>query len=105
MTVFIVSRVTAALRGKLTRWMLEVHAGVFVGTMSARVRERLWAKVTGSRRHGACTMLLTAPNEQGFVLTTAGDPYRSAVDYDGLLLLRRPPTAPRHHRRAPRPVP
>jgi CRISPR-associated protein Cas2 len=100
MTVLVVARVTVSLRGKLTRWMLEVHPGVFVGTLSARVRERLWALVTGSRRTGACTLIARAPGEQGFSLTTAGDPGRAVVDYDGMLLLRRPPLA-RGRRRKP----
>jgi CRISPR-associated endoribonuclease Cas2 subtype I-E len=35
LTVIIVERATPGLRGQLTRWMLEVRAGVFVGTLSA----------------------------------------------------------------------
>ena len=103
MTVIVLSRVTAALRGKLTRWMLEVHAGVFVGTLSARVRERLWKLVSGALRQGACTMITRAPNEQGFGMETAGDPRRSVVAYDGLLLLRRPARGREKKRSAPAP--
>lgn len=90
MTVFVVERVTPGLRGRLTRWMLEIHPGVFVGTLSARVRERLWNAVRGMRRLGACVMVTRALTEQGFVLETAGDCCRAAVDFDGLMLLRRP---------------
>jgi len=38
MTVIILERVPVGVRGELTRWMLEIHTGVFVGTLSARVR-------------------------------------------------------------------
>ena len=38
MVVMILERVPVLLRGELTRWLLEVRAGVFVGTMSAGVR-------------------------------------------------------------------
>ena len=34
MTVLILERVPASLRGQLTRWMLEVKAGVFVGNIA-----------------------------------------------------------------------
>ena len=69
--------------------MLEVHPGVFIGTMSARVREKLWAFVTAGRRLGSCTLAWRAQNEQGFSLLTAGESPRELVDFDGLLLLRR----------------
>lgn len=89
MTVIVLERVTPGLRGKLTRWMLEIHPGVFVGSLSARVRDKLWAAITGARRLGACTLITSSPTEQGFVIETAGDPRRAAVAFDGLVLLRR----------------
>lgn len=87
MTVLVVSRVTPALRGMLTRWLLEVHPGVFVGTVSHRVRVRLWDMVQGRKRLGACLLVCRAPNEQGFTLEACGEPRRRVVDYDGLHLL------------------
>jgi CRISPR-associated protein Cas2 len=72
----------------LTRWLFEVHPGVFVGTISSRVRDGLWRNVTGARRLGACTLIVRSPNEQGFTIQTAGDgPTRCVLDYDGLQLL------------------
>ncbi len=41
MVVIILEKVPAGLRGELTRWLLELKAGVFVGKVSAMVRERL----------------------------------------------------------------
>jgi CRISPR-associated protein Cas2 len=87
MTVIIVTRVTPALRGTLTRWLLEVHPGVFVGSISTRVRARLWELVQNRRRLGACTLIARSTREQGFTIETAGDPRRRVVDFDGLQLL------------------
>ena len=42
MTVLVLERVPAGLRGFLSRWFLEVQANVFVGTVSSRVRDNLW---------------------------------------------------------------
>lgn len=89
MTVLVVSRVVPGLRGALTRWMIELHPGVFVGTMSARVRDGLWDKVRGMRRLGTCTMLHSANNEQGFVIH--GDIKRRVTDFDGLQLVGKVP--------------
>jgi len=42
MVVMILERVPASLRGELTRWLLELRAGVFVGTLKPVVRRKLW---------------------------------------------------------------
>lgn len=90
MTLFVVERVPAGLRGRLTRWMLEVHPGVFVGTLSSRVADELWQAVTSARGDkGACTYLRSSGGEQRFTLRTAGTPSRQPADYDGLVLLVR----------------
>lgn len=86
----VLERTPTSLRGLLTRWLLEVRAGVFVGTVSSRVRDELWRAVSSSRRAGSCLLAHVASNEQGFVIRTAGDPARAVVDFDGLMLLRRP---------------
>lgn len=41
MIVVVLSACPVGLRGDLTRWLLEISAGVFVGKVSARVREHL----------------------------------------------------------------
>ena len=90
MTVIITQRVTPSTRGLLTRWMLEVRAGVFVGSVSRRVRDGLWAELRQRRGLGAITLIFRAPIEQGFAIQTAGDGSRELRDYDGLALLAAP---------------
>ena len=91
LTVIIVQRATPGLRGRLTRWMVEVQAGVFIGKLSARVRGAVWDEVRKKLGSvGASLLIYSAPTEQGFVLETIGDPSRECVDFDGLTLLRRP---------------
>ncbi len=90
MTVIVVERAPPALRGLLTRWLVEVRAGVYVGTLNARVRMRLWGAVCGRNPDGGCLMVCSAANEQKFEVYTYGDPSRELVDMEGLLLTRRP---------------
>ena len=33
------------LRGDLSKWLLEINTGVYVGQMNARVREKLWERI------------------------------------------------------------
>lgn len=95
MTVIIVESAKPGLRGQLTRWMLEVRAGVFVGTLSARVRAKLWALVCRRNYQGGSLLIYRSPNEQGFIVETNGDTSRSIIDMEGLLLVQRPLEAPR----------
>lgn len=90
MTVIIVERATPGLRGQLTRWMLEVRAGVFVGTLSARVRDKLWELIRARNPKGGALMIYRARTEQGFAIATHGDTSRSIFENEGLLLVRRP---------------
>ena len=94
MTVIIVERATPGLRGQLTRWMIEVKAGVFVGTLSARVRDKLWTLVCRRNATGGSIMIVSARNEQGFHVVANGDSSRELIDNEGLWLVRKPPRAP-----------
>lgn len=76
------------VRGALSRWMLEPVAGVYVGTMSARVRDELWSAVSASVGDGAAVCVHPDNNEQGFTIRTAGERRRTVVDFDGLQLVQ-----------------
>ena len=90
MTVIILERVTPSLRGELTRWMLEPKAGVFVGSPSAMVRDKLWDLVRDKAGVGACTLIKNADTEQGFELANWGVPARQLRDFEGLQLIAVP---------------
>lgn len=95
MVILILERVPAGLRGELSRWMIEPRAGVFVGNVSALVRDKLWDKVEQQARGGAALLLHTARTEQGFRVRSHGDPSRTPVDLEGVALVRLPPLASR----------
>jgi len=90
MVVMILERVNPGLRGEMSRWMLEPKAGVFIGKVSAMVRDRLWEKATKSAGDGACMLIYSCNTEQGFNIRTYGDNTRDIVDMEGLWLVRIP---------------
>lgn len=90
MTVLILERVPVVLRGELSRWMIEPRAGVFVGRVSAMVRERLWILAQEKSKGGAGMLLHSSPNEQGFTAQAFGDTNRTLEDWEGLTLVRVP---------------
>jgi len=90
MVVLILERVPTGLRGELTRWFLEPKAGVFVGRVSAMVRDRLWEKACGQAKQGGCLMIHSSATEQGFQIRSSGRTARSIQDFEGLFLVRMP---------------
>ncbi|MER7755276.1 type I-E CRISPR-associated endoribonuclease Cas2e [Kitasatospora sp. NPDC097643] len=87
MTVLSATAVPDHVRGALTRWLVEVTPQLYVGTISAKVREELWQAVSGCIGTGVAVLVHSADNEQGFDLRTAGEQRRKPVDFDGLTLV------------------
>lgn len=77
------------LRGDLSKWLLEINTGVYVGQVSSRVREALWKRICENIRNGQATMVFTANNEQHmdfYVHNTSWEP----VDFNGIKLMKHP---------------
>ena len=68
--------------GDLSRWMLEPKAGIFLGRMTARIRDELWKKATTGSKDGACFQAWSSPNEQGFAFRTHGDLSRQMIEIE-----------------------
>ncbi|GAA3592567.1 hypothetical protein GCM10022198_15590 [Klugiella xanthotipulae] len=89
MIVLVLSACPPGLRGYVTRWLLEISAGVFVGHVSKRVRELLWEKSITMIGSGRAIMVFTARNEQRMSFTVHGHHW-TPVDIDGISLMLRP---------------
>ena len=88
MIVMILEKVPPALRGELTRWLIEPHPGVFVGHINAMVRDLLWMKCLNQFKDGGLVQLWTTNNEQHFQMRMAGDTQRSMVNVEGMQLIK-----------------
>ncbi len=89
MTIIVVANCPPALRGDLTKWLIEVNTGVYVGNVSARVREELWKRVREHIRTGQATLVYSANNEQNMEFRVHNT-VRVPVDYDGITLMLQP---------------
>lgn len=89
MVVMTLEKVPDSLRGELSRWLIEVQTGVYVGSVSAAVRDLLWDKVVQHARSGRCTQLYRTNNEQGFAIRMHGqeEEKRTLVHLDGYQLI------------------
>lgn len=70
--------------------MLELRAGVFVGSVSGMVRDRLWERVCRRARGGAAVLIHSADTEQGFAVRFWAGPRRIPEEFEGLTLVRVP---------------
>lgn len=76
-----------SLRGDLTKWCQEIQSGIYVGNVSARVRERLWQRVNENIGQGEATLVYNTNNELGYTFrTTRKD--KEVVDADGIPLMK-----------------
>lgn len=95
MLVIVTENVPPRLRGRLAVWLVEVRAGVYVGTPSKRLREHIWAQVKDGVEEGNAVMVWRTNTESGYDFETVGKNRRIPVDFDGLRLVSfLPPDAP-----------
>ena len=89
MLVLVLTACPAGLRGHLTRWLLEVSPGVFVGHVTKRVRDLMWERVVELAKDGRAIMVHTARGEQRLAFKVHRHDWRP-VDVDGVSLMLRP---------------
>lgn len=86
-TVVVTEAVPDRLRGRLAVFMLEVRAGVYLGDLSKRVRERIWEYIEADFGDGNVVVAWQTNSESGFEFQTLGENRRQPVDWDGLRLV------------------
>ncbi|EAC2143248.1 type I-E CRISPR-associated endoribonuclease Cas2 [Salmonella enterica] len=87
MLVVVTENVPPRLRGRLAVWLLEIRAGVYVGDVSAKIREMIWQQVSVLTDEGNVVMAWATNTESGFEFQTFGENRRIPVDLDGLRLV------------------
>lgn len=90
MIVMILEKVTSGLRGELTRWLVEPQSGIFVGDVSARVRDLLFEKCANKMNDGGVIQIWSTNNEQNFEIRMSGNTGREVLRTEGLQLIRIP---------------
>jgi len=87
MLVIVTENVPHRLRGRLAVWLIEIRAGVYVGDLSAKVREMIWQQVEVGIEDGNAIMAWSTNTESGFDFLTLGENRRIPVELDGLKLV------------------
>jgi CRISPR-associated protein Cas2 len=87
MVVMILEKVPASVRGELSRWLIQIRSGIYIGHVSARVRDMLWEMCRQKRKAGSIFQAWNTNNEQRFAMRLEGDNDREIVDWEGVLLV------------------
>ena len=92
MIVITLTNCPSALRGDLTKWLLEITPGVYVGQVGSRIRDSLWNRVCEMIKNGKATMVYSARNEQHLDFKVHGSDWEP-IDFEGIKLVLRPSPA------------
>lgn len=88
MVVITLTSCPQKLKGDLTRWLFEIDTGVYVGNLSARVRDELWERICDNIGSGRVSMAYSTNGEQKLDFRIKDDHWEP-VDYDGIRLVKR----------------
>ncbi len=80
---------TPSQRGVMSRLAIEIKSGVFLASVNARLRDKLWERITMQWNLDAI-MVYSAKTEQSYGIRVHGNPKREVIDFDGLALLSKP---------------
>lgn len=84
MLVVSVTNTSEQLRGYLTHYLFELRSGLFIGDVSARVRDGLRKRLQASDA-GSVLIVYNSDTEQGFAFEYL-NANTETIDLDGLLL-------------------
>jgi CRISPR-associated protein Cas2 len=87
MLVIVLENAPPRLRGRLAVWLIEIRAGVYVGDLSVKVRDMIWAQIEQGLEEGNAVMAWSTNTESGFDFMTLGKNRRLPVELDGLKLV------------------
>jgi len=87
MLVIVLENAPPRLRGRLSVWLLEIQAGVYIGDFSQKVREMLWLQVVDGIEDGKAIMAWGTNNEAGYDFVTIGTNRRIPVEMGGVSLI------------------
>ena len=89
MVVIMLEKSTPSQRGVMSRLAIEIKSGVFLASINARLRDKLWERITTQWNLDAI-MVYSTKTEQSYGIRVHGNPKREAIDFDGLTLLSKP---------------
>jgi len=74
------------LDGYISRYLTEIRSGLYLGSMSSRSIDHLWATTLLNIETGDAVLVMPAKTELGFTLRDTPHRRWGTQDYDGIIL-------------------
>lgn len=87
MVIFVLILAPESTKGVLSRYLMEVSSGVFIGNVKANIREDLWNFVRGNMSKGSLIMAYSDNSIMGHQIRTQNINRRSIKSLDGVDLI------------------
>jgi CRISPR-associated protein Cas2 len=87
MLVMILEAVPEVAKGELSRWLTPIGSGVFIGRVSADVRELLWQATVEKAAEGRVVQAWATRGEPGYSMRVHGHRDAKVVIVEGVPLL------------------
>jgi len=78
------ANVPSSLTGYLSRYLLELESGLFVGKINRALAEHLWSQTAKYAKDGYATAVLSGGSDLDFTLRAHNHPTLTIEDEDGL---------------------
>lgn len=88
MVVVILSKVPPKLKGHIAKILFTMPQNVFIGNVSAKVRDNLWGKIEEFLDNGKAIMIYDTDTEQGYSIRCINKDWQ-IKDYDGLQIMKK----------------
>lgn len=88
MIVIVTQLMPKNVLGIISRYLMEVSSGTFVGKLRTDMREELWGFIKANAKSGRAVLIVRANNSQGYVIDQINHEM-SILDFEGVTLIRR----------------
>lgn len=87
MLVMVLDAVPVGVRGELSRWLTPISATVFVGRVSAEIRESLWTLANTHAETGNIIQVWARKGEPGYDIRLRNANAAHRIDLDGIPMI------------------
>lgn len=89
MTIIILHNAPPSIKGKISLFLVEIDSGTFAGTISKKIREKLWEIITGGIADGSAVMAWKAATDTGIDFLSVGQKENFSIEFDSIKLIRK----------------
>jgi len=88
MMVIVLISAPSAVKGFVSRYLMEVSSSTYIGSVPKNIREDLWEFVCENIKNGQALLLYSFNNAQGYEIMSTNFSNRVVTELDGVMLMK-----------------